>query len=365
MEPFLGGGEGSQRYGNPSGSHSIARDAVRALDEARERIAEALGCRVGEVVFTSGGTEADNLAVTGGMPPRSGSPVCSAVEHPAVLEPTRALGGSTVGVDRFGRVDPAELARALSESDRPSVVSVMTANNELGTVNDIDAVAAVRDEHAPGVPLHTDAVQAAAWLDLPVRVAAADMVSVSAHKLGGPKGVGALVVRDGVQVSPLLRGGGQERGRRGGTSNVAGIVGFAAALSASVRDRRQRAERVAALRDDMARRLVCMDGVEPTVDDPSVEVLPGHCHLLVRGVVGEELLLLLEYSGVCASAASSCASGAVGGSHVVEAIGAVDPDVAPLRLTLGADTTPADVDATVDALADAIRRTTGARAGTP
>ena len=377
MEPFLMGtdltGRGRGRYGNPSGSHALARDAVRALDEAREQVATVLGCEPGEVVFTSGGTEADNHAVTGGMPPRRGTPVCSAVEHPAVLRPTQALGGATVAVDRFGRVDLTALAETIrtigdghtggsytggsytggsyTENSRApgvSVVSVMTANNELGTINDISAVAEVVRRHAPGVPLHTDAVQAAPWLDLRSVACEADLVSVSAHKLGGPKGTGALVVRRPHTLAPLLHGGGQERDRRGGTHNVAGIVGFAAALIAAARRRPVSVERIGALRDSLAQRLVALDGVTETIDRRKASTLPGHCHLLVRGVVGEELLLLLEQRGVCASAASSCASGAIGASHVLEAIGVVDPDVAPVRLTLGADSTPAEVDRAVE-----------------
>jgi cysteine desulfurase len=374
MEPFLGGaGRKGTRHGNPSGSHALARDALRALDEARESVAAGLGCEPGEVVFTSGGTEADNQAITGGMPPRSGSPVCSAVEHPAVLMPTEALGGTVVAVDRLGRVDLVALEERLADpgATAVSVVSVMLANNELGTINDLGAVADVVGRHAPDALLHTDAVQAAPWLDLPVRAADAGLVSVSAHKLGGPKGVGALVVRDGTAVRPLLLGGGQERERRGGTHNVAGIVGFAAALRAVVRDRAERAGRVAALRDRLADALTGgIEGVRETVG-PDVaacsgapgdrsHLLPGHCHLLVEGVDSEELMLVLEQLGVCASSASSCASGARAPSHVLAAIGVMPvsggEDVAALRLTLGVDSTDEDVSRTVSALGETVGR---------
>lgn len=343
----------------------MARDALRALDEAREQVALVLGCRPGEVIFTAGGTEADNLAVSGGMPPRAGVPVCSAVEHPAVLETTRVLRGEVVGVDPAGRVHlgalEAALLRIVGNSRTVSVVSVMTANNELGTINDIDAVSEVVRLCAPGTTLHTDAVQAAPWLDIEVVAAAADLVSVSAHKLGGPKGVGALVAREGIPVSPLIHGGGQERERRGGTHNVAGIIGFAAALSAAARDRVERTTRVAALRNDLAARLTALAGVTATLADTGADALPGHLHLLIDDVVGEELLLLLEQQGVCASAASSCASGAVGASHVVQAIGLDDPRVTPLRLSLGDDTTAGDVDATVAAMETSLLRARGAR----
>jgi cysteine desulfurase len=382
MEAFLGpAGDRGTRYGNPSGAHPLARDAMRAVDEARELVAECLGCEPGEVVFTSGGTEADNHAVTGGMPPRPGVPWCSAVEHHAVLAPTRALGGRTVGVDRLGRVDLEELAEQLGAAGQVTLVSVMLANNELGTRNDLHAVAAVLGRCAPGAVLHTDAVQAAAWLDLRRDAAPAHLVSVSAHKLGGPKGVGALVVRDGTAIGPLLHGGGQERGRRGGTHDVAGIVGFAAALRVASGDRAQRCARIAALRDALADAVLAdLDGVRETVG-PEVaaavglrpdrsHLLPGHCHLTIDGVGSEELLLVLEQHGVCAASAASCSSGTQAPSHVLSAIGALDDPPAgtgevraALRLSLGVDTTADDVRRTVRALGDAVSRIRSHRRG--
>ncbi|MFZ4519697.1 MAG: cysteine desulfurase family protein [Microthrixaceae bacterium] len=359
MEPFLG-----DRYGNPSGAHALARDAVRAVDEARERVAGLLGRAPGEVVFTSGGTEADVHAVTGGLPARSGTPVCSAVEHPAVLEPVHALGGRVVAVDALGRVDLDALDHLLAElGPATSVVSVMAANNEVGTINDLDAVAAVVRRHTDA-PIHTDAVQAAAWLDLGDVAAPADLVSVSAHKFGGPKGVGVLVVRAGTALSPLLRGGGQERGRRSGTTNVAGVVGLAAALDATARDRARTNERVGALRDRLA------DGLAAAVGDLRMTVaperdrshlLPGTCHLTIEGADSEELLLLLDRAGVAASAASSCASGAQHASHVLAAlVAAGNPAAASggasLRLSLGWDSTEADVDRVLTVLPEAVGR---------
>nr|AGC71192.1 cysteine desulfurase [uncultured bacterium A1Q1_fos_568] len=358
MAPFLG-----DRYGNPSGSHRLARDAVRAVDEARERVAAVLGCLPGEVVFTSGGTESDNHAVTGGMPPRDGVPVCSAVEHHAVLDPVLALGGRTVGVDRWGRIDPVGLAAVLDElGPDVSVVSVMLANNETGVLNDLDAVAAILRAHGPEVPrtpLHTDAVQAAAWLDLSVAAAAADLVSVSGHKLGGPKGVGALVVRQHTQIRPLLLGGGQERGRRSGTSNVAGIVGLAAALDATAAERAATNSRVAALADRLRDGLAArVPGLVVTVPgDSGVATLPGICHVCLVGVDAETLLFLMESDGVVASAASSCSSGAQRNSHVLAAMGVPD-DLAKgsLRLSLGWDSTDADVDLALEVVPAAVRR---------
>jgi len=359
MAPFL-----DERYGNPSGSHRLAREAVRAVDEARERVAAALGCAPAEVVFTSGGTESDNHAISGGMPPRPGVPVCTAVEHHAVLDPVRALDGVVVAVDRSGRVDLDALGAALEGAGgHVSVVSVMLANNETGVITDLDAVAAVVRAHepeVPRVPLHTDAVQAAAWLDLADQAAAADLVSVSGHKLGGPKGIGALIVRQHTPIRPLVMGGGQEHGRRSGTSNVVGIVGLAAALDATVADRVATNERIAALRDRLVEGLLAtVTGTVETavLDGDRSAVLPGICHLCIEGVDAESLLFLLEAEGVAASAASSCASGAQQSSHVLEAMG-VDPLVArgSLRLSLGWDSTAADVDAALAAVPRAVER---------
>ncbi len=292
------------------------------------------------------------------------SPVCTAVEHHAVLDPVRALDGVVVAVDRCGRVDLDALGAALEVAGpHVSVVSVMLANNETGVVNDLDAVARVVRAHepeVPRVPLHTDAVQAAAWMDLSVHAAAADLVSVSGHKLGGPKGIGALVVRQHTPIRPLVMGGGQEHGRRSGTSNVAGIVGLAAALDATVAQRAATNERITALRDRLAEGLLAaVPGTVETavLDGDRSAVLPGICHLCIDGVDAESLLFLLEAEGVAASAASSCASGAQQSSHVLEAMG-VDPMVArgSLRLSLGWDSTADDVDAAVAAVPRAVER---------
>ncbi|MFM7507995.1 MAG: cysteine desulfurase family protein [Actinomycetota bacterium] len=372
MEPFL-----TDRYGNPSGAHATARDAVRALDEAREQVAEHLGCAPGEVVFTSGGTEADVHAVSGGLPPRSGVPICPSTEHHSVLATVDALGGTVLSVDRAGRIDLDDLrtrlarlrtAAAEETGPGPSVVSVMLANNELGTINDLDAVADVLADVAPGVPLHTDAVQAAPWLDVRERAAAADMVSISAHKFGGPRGSGVLVVRDRVDIAPLLHGGGQERGRRSGTVDVAGAVGLAAALAVTVADRRATAERVAGLRNDLLSRITAAPFAvrstlgatgwpPPSGDDPD-EVLPNFAHVLVADVDPEPLMFLLDAAGVRASSASSCSSGALRPSHVLSAIAAAGAGVegAALRLTLGPETTADDVDHAVAALQAVIGR---------
>lgn len=354
MAPFLAG-----RYGNPSSAHALGRDAMRAVDEAREQLADLLGCAPSELVFTSGGTEADVHAVTGGIPTRADRVVCSAVEHPAVLATVTALGGSTVAVHRDGRIDLDALAAELSLPGKVGLVSVMAANNEIGTLNDLAEVAAVVAEHAPGAALHTDAVQAAAWLDLRRVATPAALVSVSAHKFGGPRGVGALVVRSGTPLRALLPGGGQELGRRSGTTHVAGIVGMAAALSALDRERDEVVRRVSRLRDRLESELGAVPGVVPTVAS-STPRLAGTAHLLIDDVDSEPLLFLLDDAGVAASAASACASGAAAASHVLAAIGA---DAAAdgrrrgaLRLTLGHDATDGQVDRAVEVIAATVER---------
>jgi cysteine desulfurase len=270
------------------------------------------------------------------------------------------VGGRVVGAGQDGSVDLEQLAAALDDLGREgrdvSIVSVMTANNELGTLTPLAEVSALVAERAPGAALHTDAVQAAAWCDLRQLAAPAQLVSVAAHKLGGPKGVGCLVARDGVPLRPVLHGGGQERDRRSGTSDVAGIVGFATALRLAAAERDVVGPRVRALRDRLLRRLVDeVGGVVASV--PAAPTLPGHLHVRIAGCEGEAMLVLLDDAGVCASAGSACASGAVEPSHVLLAMG-VPKDEArtSLRLSLGRTTTEADVDAAAAAVADAAAR---------
>ncbi len=340
--------------GNPSGSHRAAHDARRLLDDARDRLAAFVGARPGEVVFTSGGTESDNLAIRGVVGARGGVPVCSAIEHHAVLAPVASLGGRVVGVGPDGVVDLDALADALDRST--TIVSVMAVNNETGVVQPLDAVAEVVRAHAPQALLHTDAVQAAGWADLPALTAAADLVSITAHKFGGPVGVGLLVVRDGVGLDAQLTGGGQERERRSGTPNVVGAVGAAAAADAVRVSRAEELARLRALRGRLAAALCALDGVHEVGVDDSPR---GPCivDVVVAGVESEALLFLLDRAGVCASAASSCASGALDPSHVLAAMG-VPRDVArgSLRLSLGRSTTAHDIDAAVDAVGSCLEQ---------
>ena len=351
MLPFL-----RDRFGNPSGSHAVSREAKKALDEAREVVAACLGARPGEVVFTGGGTEADNLAVAGCVPAGSqpGSVVCTAVEHHAVLHASRALGAREAPVRPDGVVDLDALPGLLDGN--VSVVAVMLANNEVGTIQPLAAVAALVREKAPGAVVVTDAVQAFPWLDVARLAAPADLVAVSAHKFGGPKGVGALVVRDGVVLRPIIHGGGQERDRRSGTHNVAGIVAMAAAMQVTVAQREATVVRVGALRDRLADGLLATVPGAAETGDRSTKVA-GNCHLTFEGVESEPLLMLLDAAGVCASAGSACASGAVEPSYVLKAMGVPrERGIGALRLSLGPTTTDADVDLALAAVPAAVAR---------
>lgn len=345
MLPFL-----SERFANPSGSHRFARDARRVIDEARDSVAERLGVGPGEVVFTGCGTESDNTVVMG----VAGVPVCPAAEHHAILHPVEERGGRIVAVDPTGHVDLDRLADALG--DDVGLVSVMAVNNEVGTITDLAAVASVVRERAPRALFHTDAIQSVCWTDLRTIAPLVDLMSLSAHKFGGPKGVGVLTIREGVRIEPLITGGGQERERRSGTHNVAGIVAFEAALRETDATRDAENERLATLRDRLVDGLCgLVDGVHETV--PRDRKIAGSAHVCIEGVESESLLFLLDEADVCASAASACASGAMDPSHVLAAMGVPrDRAVGALRMSLGATTTQTDVDRAVDAVSSAVER---------
>ena len=349
MLPFLG-----ERFGNPSGVHAVARGAKAALEDARDVVAECLGARPGEIVFTGGGTEADNLAIAGVHAKRGGTVVCPASEHHAVLHSVAALGGRVVPVDAKGLVDLDALASALD--DDTTVVSVMLANNEVGTVQPLADIADVVAAHAPHAVLHTDAVQAFPWLDVAHLAVPAQLVAVSAHKFGGPKGVGALVVREGVDVAPVIHGGGQERDRRSGTHNVAGIAGMAAAMRVTVGERARTVERVGRLRDRLADGLLAsVPGTRETGNRAGK--VAGNCHLRFEGIESEALLILLDEAGVCASAGSACTSGAIEPSHVLTAMGIDTADaLSSVRLSLGPTTTDDDVDLALKVVPEAVAR---------
>jgi len=351
MLPWL-----TERFGNPSGSHAVARAARAAIDEARDVVADALGVAPGGVIFTGGGTEADNLALAGVLARNPGVVVCSAIEHHAVLHAAAAQTGDCriVPVDRDGVVDLDRLAEALDPT--VAVVSIMLANNEVGTVQPLARIARLVRRRAPEAVLHTDAVQAFPWLDVAQAAQKADLISVSAHKFGGPQGTGVLAVRGDVALSPLIHGGGQERDRRSGTHNVAAIVGMAAAMQATVATRDETVTRIGRLRDRLADNLLA--AIPQTVETGDrANKIAGNCHLCFDGIESEALLVLLDDAGVYASAGSACASGALEPSHVLVAMG-IDEKRAlgSLRLSLGATTTDDDVDLALKVIPDAVAR---------
>jgi cysteine desulfurase len=364
MEPWLSG-----RFGNPSGSHSVAGAARQAVDEARDKVAAILGTAPGDVVFTGSGTEAANLAVLGPARALPGAVVVSAIEHHAVLHAAQVAGRSAgidvriVGVADDGVLDLAALSAALDKNVR--VVSVQLVNSEVGTVQPLEEVARLVRRRSPAAVLHTDAVQAVPWFDVADLAAGADMVSISGHKFGGPQGVGALAFRRPVKLEPLVFGGPQERERRAGTQNVAGIVGMAAALEATATRRVVARARVGRLRDRLAAGLVAATpGAHETA--AGQERAPGHCHLVIDGVESEALLVVLDELGVAASAGSACASGAMEPSHVLLAMGCSPAQaLGALRLTLGHTTAEAEVDLALQAVPAAVARLRGVGAGGP
>ncbi len=351
--------------GNPSSIYAEGRRARALVDLAREEVAAALGAESAEIVFTSGGTEADNLAIRGVLKARRGEDdktgphlVISSIEHHAVLDTAADLERhahvrvATVAVDRDGRVDPRDVANAIGEAT--ALVSIMHGNNEIGTIQPIEAIGAICRER--GVAFHTDAVQTVGILPFDVRTLPVDLVSVNAHKFYGPKGVGALYVRRGTRIATLQTGGGQEKGRRTGTENVAGIVGLGVAMRLSTERREVEAAKQRGLRDRI------MEGVRARVPGAILtghptERLPNNASFCFPGTQGEALIVALDLAGFSVSSGSACTSGETEPSHVLLAIG-LERDVAQgsLRVTVGRDTTEVDVDAFVAALAPIVER---------
>lgn len=353
MMPFL-----TDQFANPSGSHRFSRLARRALDEAREIVAEIIGCKPGEVVFTGCGSESDNAAITGIVRRRGGTAICSAAEHHAVLHCVEHLGGRTVSVGTNGVIDIDDLQRVLqqeSSSNGVASVAVMAVNNEVGSVTDLQAVSKVVRRLAPEAVLHTDAVQAVCWLDLRQIWPYVDTMALSAHKFGGPKGVGILAIRDGITIDPIILGGGQERDRRSGTHNLPGIVAAAEALRLTDAERTVEVARIGNLRDRLCAALSQIEGAQLTIPDGGA--VPGVVHMCLRGIESEALLYLLDEVGVCASAASACASGAMEPSHVLAAMGVErERSMGALRLSLGHTTTEDDIDRAAVAVVEAVGR---------
>jgi len=365
MKPYF-----CSEYGNASSVHQLGRQARVAVEEARERVAECLGAEPGEIVFTSGGTEADNLAIKGVLAAESDGDekaglVTSAAEHEAVLRPAERLreAGHPVTVlspSPHGAVPPAQVADAIDE--RTALVSVMHANNEIGVRTDVSGVAEVC--HEAGVLLHCDAVQTAGLFDLDVNDLGVDLLSLSGHKFYGPKGAGVLFVRNGVDLGPLVEGGSQERERRGGTENVPAVVGLAEALERAVEASEERRAHLARLQ----RRLV--DGLDTVVPGPYVlntpiEEAPVAPHVVNvafppldgEPLDGEMLILNLDMKGVCVSAGSACQSGALEPSHVLSALGLErETASAALRFSLGMDNTEEDVEYALETLEATLQR---------
>ena len=337
-------------FGNPSSTHAAGRAARSLVDLARDRVAEALHCRPREVVFTGGGSEADNLALRGPLGRLRGERghlVVSRVEHEAVLETARDLCRdgwelTELEVDSRGLVDPERLAGALRPDTR--LVSVMLANNEVGTVEPVRELVQVVRERCPAL-FHTDATQALGKLRLDVQELGVDLLTISAHKVGGPKGAGALFVRHGVVLDPVITGGGQERNRRSGTENVPGIVGLGLAAQLAEREREAESPRQRQLCEHLLGRILeLLPDARPT-GAAGEGRLPNFCTLAIPGAEGELLLMRLDRAGICASAGSACASGSQAPSHVLLAMG-LPPELAGahLRLTLGRGTTAAAVE---------------------
>jgi cysteine desulfurase len=350
MTPYL-----TEYYGNPSSLYKVGQTAKRAIEDARAIVAGAIGAATEEIIFTSGGTESDNTAVKGlayTMLGKKDHVITSAVEHHAVLEPVefleKTLGftATILSVDAGGFVSPADVEAAIT--DKTMLISVMHANNEIGTIQPIREIGQIAWDRK--VRFHCDAVQTFGHVPVNVEDLNVDMLSISGHKLHGPKGVGVLYVRKGTRFTPFMQGGGQERGRRASTENVAGIVGLAKAAEIALADREQEAARLTGLRDYLIK------GIEEKIEavrvnGDRVKRLPNNVNVCFEAIEGESLLLTLDARGICASSGSACTSGSLEPSHVLLGIG-LPAEIAhgSLRLTLGRETTKADCDYVLEVL---------------
>ena len=353
MLPFF-----SESYGNPSGIHGTGREARKAVEQARRQTARVLGAESGEILFTSGGSESDNLAIQGtaaALKEKGNHLITTRIEHPAVRNTCRWLEKqgyqvTWLPVDRFGEVDP----EAVREAIRPEtiLVSVMTANNEIGTVEPVAEIGQICREK--GVVFHTDAVQAAGSLPLRANEMKADLISLSAHKFHGPKGVGALYIRKGTRLDALIHGGAQERGLRAGTENTAGIVGLGKAIETAEENRETNVRRIRGLRDLLIREILGRVP-EARLNGHPERRLANHCHFSFPGVESEALLLRLDLAGIAASGGSACTSGSLEPSHVLEAIGLEKDRIqGSIRLTLGRETTEEEIRETIRILPEIV-----------
>ena len=364
MVPYL-----TESYGNPSSIYTLAQEARKALEDSREVVGKALNARRSEIVFTSGGTESDNLALKGGAYARlreGNHLITTAIEHHAVLHTCEQLEGlgfevSYVPVDRDGLVDPSEVVAAMT--DRTTLVSVMLANNEIGTIQPVAEIAAAAKAEASRrgrtVTVHTDAVQAAGFLDLDTKALGVDMLSLSAHKFYGPKGVGALYVKRRTPFEAQQMGGGQERERRSGTENVPGIVGMAEALRLASIEREEYAAHCAKLRDLISAGI--LERVEGTrLNGHPTQRVPNNVNVSFDGIEAEPVLLGLDFAGIMASSGSACSSASLEPSHVLLAIG-LSPQTAQgsLRITVGRENTQEEAEGLLEVLPDLVRRLRG------
>jgi cysteine desulfurase len=345
----------TEDFGNPSSVHSFGRRAKEMVEDARDKVAAAVGASPAEIVFTGSGTEADNLALKGAAAKLRGNGnhiVTTTIEHHAVLNSIEWLGRqgfevTKVPVDPSGLVAPDRIGAAVG--NQTIAVSVMAVNNEVGTIQDITAISSAV-KGASNALLHTDAVQALGNIPVNLHAWGADLAAFSAHKLGGPKGVGALFVRASVPVETIVHGGGHERGLRSGTLNVAGIAGFGVAAELAAKEVYEKADRVRALRDRL------LEGIRSVVPDVLVngdldERVPGNVNVCIPKTEGETLLLLLDQAGIACSSGSACSSGALDPSHVLLAIGVGrDHAKGSLRFSLGRSSTDDDVDAVLTVL---------------
>ena len=347
-----------EHYGNPSSIYSVGRESAVAVMEARKTVAECLNCDPKEIVFTSGGSESDNLAIVG-IAKRKGKGhiITSKIEHHAVLHTVQALEKdgfevTYLDVDAEGLVNPEDVKNAIREDT--ILITIMFANNEIGTIQPIAEIGKIAREHK--IVFHTDAVQAAGHIALDVKELNVDMLSLSAHKFGGPKGTGVLYVRRGVVYKPIIMGGAQENNKRAGTENIAGIIGTAEALKLACAEIDHETKRLTALRDKL------IDGILNTIpytrlNGSRTQRMPGNVNISVEYIEGEALILMLDFNGICASSGSACTTGSLDPSHVLLALG-LTHEVAhgSLRLSLGRDNTEADVDYILEVLPNVVNR---------
>ncbi len=347
MLPYL-----KEQYGNPSSIHRYGRLSRRAIEKARKQVAELINADPSEILFTSGGTESNNTALYGVALKKYGSQlITSSVEHDAVLEPCKKLERSGfdvvyLPVNEFGLVDPMDLKNKVSE--KTCLVSIMFGNNEVGTIEPIDEIAHICNEK--NIPFHTDAVQAIGKIPIDVKKIGIDMLSISSHKINGPKGIGALYIKNGVIIDPVILGGGQERGLRSGTENVANIVGFGKACEIAKLSLDENASSIKKLRDYLIKK-VLNEIPHVTLNGHPENRLPNNAHFTFLGVNGEDLLIKLDEHGIAASTGSACSVNTQKASHVLQAMGFLHEQITgSLRLTVGVFNTQNEIDETVDTL---------------